>query len=220
MTDEIKQVEDSELMAEVQVIETKLRQITVTNQEERERAIEIGRDSKNMIKKIQDWFAPAKKAAHDAHKAVVNQENQALEGLKRAQSEAKRAILGYDAKMELLRREQQAKLQREAEEQARKERERLEKEAARLKTPELKQERLEMAQEIVAPVVEVASVIERSKGESYRSTWRAEVTDKKAVPREWLIVNEQALNSFARSTKGQVQVAGVRFIEDKQLVIK
>ena len=37
------------------------------------------------------------------------------------------------------------------------------------------------------------------------------------MPREWMIVNQSALDAFARSTKGAVKVAGVEFVESANL---
>lgn len=68
-----------------------------------------------------------------------------------------------------------------------------------------------------APVIAVASVAPTVKGQSLRKTWRAVVVELALVPREWMTVNEQALNAFARSTKGAVPLPGVKFVEDTQL---
>lgn len=68
-----------------------------------------------------------------------------------------------------------------------------------------------------AAVVTVASKTPVIKGQHFTRTWKARVVDVKAVPREWLVVNEQALQAFARSTKGAVQVAGVEFYEETSL---
>jgi hypothetical protein len=75
----------------------------------------------------------------------------------------------------------------------------------------------EQAAAVVAPVVTVASVAPEIKGQSIRKTWRAVVVDAKAVPRDWLIVNDSALQAFARATKGAVVVAGVEFREEASL---
>ena len=54
-------------------------------------------------------------------------------------------------------------------------------------------------------------------GIKYRTAWKARVTDASAIPREWMVVNEQALQAFARSTKGAVAVAGVEFYAEKTM---
>ena len=58
------------------------------------------------------------------------------------------------------------------------------------------------------------------KGESKQTIWRAEVIDEYKVPREWLIVNQKALDKFASATKGATRVPGVIFKEDTILKIR
>jgi len=120
-------------------------------------------------------------------------------------------------------------LQAISDEKARKEKERLEKEAGKLKTPELKQARLEEAAEVVAPVITVASPVIDVNGASSRRIWKGDVTDIAAliaaavpgsVAASFLQVNQKAVDSFSRSTKGTVAVAGVRFYEEEGLSIR
>lgn len=77
----------------------------------------------------------------------------------------------------------------------------------------------EEAAAMVAPaaVVTVASSQPKIGGQNIRKTWKAVVANVALVPREWLVVNEQALQAFAKATKGAVPVAGVRFEEVSML---
>lgn len=168
-------------------------------------------------KRVTDFFGPMKAKAHAAWKEITATEASTLTPLTEAEVMVKRKMLNYAQAEEANRQAEQRKLQAAADEAARKERERLEKEAAKLKTPELREQRMEQAAAVVAPVVEVASVRPVVTGQSIRKTWRARVVDAKAVPREWLVVNDTALQAFARSTKGAVPVAGVEFFEEASL---
>lgn len=47
--------------------------------------------------------------------------------------------------------------------------------------------------------------------------WKARVTDASVVPREYLVVNESALNAIARATKGAINVPGVEFYEETSI---
>ena len=163
------------------------------------------------------FFAPMKQKAHEAHKEITTKEAATLKPLTEAEALVKRNMLAFYQDQERIRQEEQRKAQAIADEAARKERERLEKEAAKLKTPELKEQRLEQAAAIIAPVVSVASVTPVISGQSIRKTWTARVTNAAIVPREWLTVNEAALKAFAKSTKGAVPVAGVQFFEESSL---
>jgi len=110
----------------------------------------------------------------------------------------------------------QAKLQAEADEKARKERERLEKEASKIKTPELKEQRLAEAAQVVAPVVQVQ--IEKSPVKT-QTRWTVESVDKFALAAAavrdrnnlgYLDVNTTALTR-AKAANSMLEVPGVVF---------
>ena len=77
--------------------------------------------------------------------------------LEDAAKKVKQTIIGWQVAEAAKAERERQRLQAEAEERARRERERLEKEAARLKTPELREQRLEQAAAVIAPVVQVAA---------------------------------------------------------------
>jgi len=193
--------------------------LAIRNTVERVTAMSGLRAVKVWQKKVTAWFKPTIDAAHAAHKAVVAQKRSITDRLDVCETDIKRAINNYDHDQEQIRAKEQRRLQAIANEAARKERERLLKRAAALKTEEKKEEALEQAAEVVASVVQVAAP-EKQKGESTSQKWRARITDEKAIPREWMIVNEKALNAFARSTKGKVPVAGVEFYSESVLSVR
>jgi hypothetical protein len=78
---------------------------------------------------------------------------------------------------------------------------------------------LEQASAVIAPVISVASVAPKAAGVSMRTAWHVEIVDASLVPRDWLTVNEKALEAFARSTKGAVAVAGVRFFSEQTMAV-
>ena len=77
-----------------------------------------------------------------------------------------------------------------------------------------------MAQAVVAPVVTLAPAAPRVEGVQTRKTWKARVVDAALVPREFLTVNQAALDAFAKAVKGATPVAGVEFYEDATLAIR
>jgi hypothetical protein len=195
-------------------------------------------DYKNVIVRLQDikviknrWielWAKSKANTYAAWKGVVADEKKGTDVCDQAEAIAKGKALAWKQEQDRKAAEEQRKLQAEADERARKERERLEKEAAKLKTPEKKEERLEQAAQVVAPVVTVASPVADISGQSSRKTWKAEVFDMAAliavatpgtVAASFLEVNQKAADAFARSTKNTVKVAGVNFIEVESLSI-
>lgn len=205
------------IKAEINPVLMNAAAMTVTTPAEYTVASDFLKTVKAAQKKVTDFFAPMKQKAHEAHKAITSQETATLKPLLDAEAALKRNMLTFYQAQERIRLEAQRKAQEEADRQAAAERARLEREAARLKTPELKAERLEMAAAVVSPVVTVASAAPVIAGQSIRKTYKANVIDVDAVPREWMVVNLDALNAFARSTKGAVKVAGVEFVEVESL---
>ena len=208
-----EQVNVEVIRSEVAPVVMNAAAMVVTNPAEYTVASDFLKTIKGAQSKVVAFFAPMKQKAHEAHKAITTQESAMLKPLYDAENALKRNMLTFYAEQERIRIDAQRKLQAEADEAARKERERLEREAAKLKTPELREQRLEQAAAVIAPVVQVASVAPVVSGQSVRKTWTAKVVDVSQVPREWMVVNEKALDSFAKATKGAVKVPGVEFVE-------
>lgn len=168
---------------------------------------------------IVNFFSDSKAKAHAAWKAIVGNEKSFTDRLDAVERAAKDAVLKYDREEAERIAAEQRRLQAKADADARAERERLEKEAAKLKTPELKAERLEQAANI-QPVTVTVAPPPREKGEATRKTWKARVVNVDIVPREYMTVNQQALDGLARATKGAVQIPGVVFFEESSLAIR
>ena len=163
-------------------------------------------------------FEPMKQKAHAAWKEVCNTENEYIKPLQAASLKVKGAMMTWKAQEDAKAAAEARRLQAIADEEARKAREKLEAQAARAeaKGRDEKAEALrEQAATTIAPTVMVPVAAPKVDGLSTRKTWKARVVNPKAVPREWLVVDEAALNAFARSTKGLKRVAGVEFYEDE-----
>lgn len=185
-------------------------------------AVETLKLAKGYRQKVVDFFAPMKKRAYDAWKGVCATEAQFTTRLDGIEKTAKAALIAYQRREEEKRLAEQRRLQAEADERARKEAERL---AARAEKAEQsgKAEKAEALREeaagISAPVIQVASATPKIEGASVRKIWKARVIDSNRVPREFLVVNEKALDAFAKATKGAVPVAGVEFYEEANMAV-
>jgi len=168
-------------------------------------------------KKVVDHFGGMKEAAHKAWKTITAQESDTLKPLADAEAVLKRSMLTYQTEQEAIRQAEQRRLQAEADARARAEQDRLLKLAESRKTEAKREEYREAAAAVIAPVVQVASTTPVIAGQSIRKTWRARVVNQALVPREWLVVNEKALDAFARSTSGAVQIAGVEMYQETTL---
>ena len=78
----------------------------------------------------------------------------------------------------------------------------------------------ETAAAISAPIIEVAKVMETPKGQSVRQIWKFRVIDSTLIPREYLSINEMALNAFAKATKGAVKLPGVEFYAENSMAMR
>ena len=178
--------------------------------------------------RIMEYWAGAKAAAYSAWKQVVAKEKQMTNICDRAEAVVKDKALSWKQEADRQAAAEAARLQAVADEKARRERERLEREAAKLKTPEKREERLAEAEMVAAPVITAADPTAGVQGAATRKTWKAELTDLAAliaaaqpgsVAASLLAFNQKAADAFARSTKGAVQVPGVKFTPVETLAI-
>lgn len=134
---------------------------------------------KDLEKKILDHYAPMKKAAHEAHKAITAKETEDLKPVREAMDLVRKSMNKYLAEVEAARRKAEEALRREAEEKARKERERLlaQAEKAEAKGDEEKvEELLDRAENVyVAPVTVQADMTVKGDGVSVSAAMETEV---------------------------------------------
>ena len=148
----------------------------------------------------------------DAKKRIMDFFNKPLSFLTEAESLIKRSMLTYDREQERKRQEEEARLR----ELARQEQERLRKEAEEKAAALIAEGKAEEAAEIkqdvpVVPLPTVRTEQPKVAGISRRQVWKARVIDPTKVPRDYLMVNEKALDALAKSTKGEIKVDGVEF---------
>lgn len=139
--------------------------LTIVDQVSYAAAGETGKALKSLEKEITDYFAPMKKAAHDAHKAITKKESDELAPVKEALEIVRRTMNSYAQEQQRIQHEAERKARLEAEERARKERERLEAQAlaAMEKSKDEKAESLlEKAEMVYAEPVTVAPVIDKT----------------------------------------------------------
>ena len=167
-------------------------------------------------KRWSEYWNPLKKAAHDAHKAVMAKFNEGDEPAERAERLVKTEIARWDAEQERIRQELQRKAQEEAE---RAEAERREVEAMLAEEMGATTEQVQAI--VTAPSVAVAEPVEhtyeRTSAISKRDNWKCRVTDMKAlckaigagkVPVTYVLPNESVLNQRAKADKETLSIPG------------
>ena len=153
-------------------------------------------------KKVVEFFADPKKKAADAHKAIVNAEKAMLMPVDTRINALKCATTRWYAAEQQRIAAEEEKARKEAEEMAK-----LAAEAEESGDSETAQEAIIAATLAQATV----TVMPKSKGTAMRELWSAVVVDPSLVPREYLIINQKALDALARATKGSVTIPGVKF---------
>lgn len=126
---------------------------------------ELGKGLKDLEKKIVDYFAPMKKAAHEAHKAITKKESDELAPVKEAMDVVRKTMNTFIQEQERIRREAERKARAEEEERARKEKERLEAQvlkALESGKDEKAESLLEKADNVYAAPVTVAPMVDRT----------------------------------------------------------
>lgn len=196
------------------------RGLTIATSEQFTDAGERLQGIKALQKEIADHFGPMKTKTHAAWKEICAKEREMLDPLFEAESLTKKAIGTYQSEQEKARREEQRRLQAEADERARRDREALEAKAAKAKKPETQQKYAEAAQAVVAPVVRVEPTLPKVASIQTREVWTYEVHNEALVPSEFRQIDHKKLASYARAMKQSANVPGVRFFTEQQIASK
>ena len=176
-------------------------EIAVTNQESYIAANDQIGKLQTLRKNIVAEFADTKKAAAEAHKRVCALEKKFLDPVDQRITAFKNATTRWYAAEQASIRAEEERKRREAEE------------AAKLAAEAESAGEEEMALEAVAEAAAVESTITampKVKGTAMREVYRAVVVDINALPREYMIPNQAALDRVVQATKGAIQIPGVR----------
>ena len=205
---------------EAPAILKKAEAVVIFNQDQYEGANSVLKTVKGKYRDLDSIRKEITKPLDQAKRVVMDLFREPLETLAKAESIIKRAMITYSDEQDRLRIEEQRKLEAKARAEEERKRKELEERAKKwaAKGNEAKAEELqEQAEDVHVEAPIVAPSIEKPKGVSYRERWHAEVTDEAKVPREYLMVNIQALNKVAQATKGALKIPGVEFKCEKEL---
>lgn len=189
----------AQLRAEVQNVCAA--EIIVVDQDTYVQANDLIGKLQTVRKEVVARFADPKKKAAEAHKAICALEKDFLNPLDSRISALKNSTTNWYAAEQARIRAEEDRKRREAEE------------AARLAAEAEAQGETEMAQEAVieATMAQASvSVMPKVKGTSMREVYRAVVVDVNALPREYMMPNQAMIDKVVQSTKGALQIPGVR----------
>jgi hypothetical protein len=196
--------------------------VKVTNLIEYQEAAAFRKQVRDLGKKLEAARLELTRPLDDHKKAIMDRFRVPQNRLADADEKLKQGILAYDRELERIRREEEVKLRAIAEREAAEARKRLEEEAVKVitETGDITEAEsiVEASIAIVPEVVELKAPDMKWTGVSHRALYRYRVTDINAVPREYLVINEQKLAQLARDSKGSATVPGIEFYEEKTLV--
>ena len=197
---------------------------TITTAAEYIAAGELLKTIKGLSAEIDETFDPIIKAAHTAHKEAITQKNKVAAPLLEAEAILKPRIAGYLREEETKRRNEELRLQKEAEDRAKEEQ--LANAVILDDIGETAMANRVLQEEIYVPPVVLPSAAPKVSGISMRETWSAQVVDLmtlvKAVaagiaPIQCLQANTVFLGQQARSMKSALSYPGVRAVPDSNI---
>lgn len=106
---------EAELTRTVTEIELHAQSIIIANADDYQQAADFGRALKQKSAEVTAFFAPMKKAAHDAHKQVCDREKQMLAPLVNAEKVIKKTMGDWAMEQERIRKEEEERLRKAAE---------------------------------------------------------------------------------------------------------
>lgn len=193
--------------------------LVVENDAQYAEAGEFGIHLKQAMSEVTDFFAPMKKAAHEAHKNICDREKQMLTPLKNAEAALKKSMGAYALKKEQERKAAEEAARRLAQEEAER------KLAEAIKAEENGDETAVKAALLDAEIADSASRMAtvdvaspKAKGVSVRKDWEITDIDLSKVPDTVMgvvirPVDTAAVMKLVRASKGAIKIDGITYKE-------
>lgn len=217
---------EGELSNTVSIVSRQASAMEVVDQKTLENAVAFGREVKNRMATVKDYWKPLKDAANAAHKRLCERESEMLRPLTYAEAVLKGKIGAYSALVEQQRAEREAAARKAAQEEA----ERRMREAEALETKgdtEAANAALSdaMVMDTAARQIVVTPTPATAPGMSTRKDWEIVSIDESAIPREMqgvplVVVDEAAILRLVRATKGTISIPGVAYREKTVTVLR
>lgn len=214
---------EDELAVEVTDIEVRAEGLVVTDDQQYTEAGEFGVLLKQKMAEVTAFFAPMKKAAHDAHKQVCDREKQMLTPLKNAESILKKSMGAYALKKEQERRVAEEAARRLAQEEADR---KLEAAIAAEQSGDADAVKAAMIDAEIADsasrMVTVEPDTPKAKGVSVQKDWEITGIDLSKVPDTVAgvvirPVDTAAVMKLIRASKGAIQIEGITYQETAKM---
>lgn len=223
VVDPLKSAGEDDLAVEVTDIEVRAEGLVVTDDQQYEEAGAFGVKLKEKMAEVTAFFAPMKKAAHDAHKQVCDREKQMLAPLKKAESILKKSMGDYALKKEEERRAAEEAARKLAQEET----DRLLEAAVNAEAngdTEASRAALLDAEitDSAARMAMIESNTPKAKGVSMQKDWEITDIDLSKVPDSIAgviirPVDSAAVMKLIRASKGSIQIEGITYREKAKM---
>lgn len=217
---------------EVQPIVNYANALTIKTQEDSTAAQEGLKELKRRKIMVHEKFDPPVRAAHVTWKLAKDLYNFFVNPFDEAETIIKRKVVTFESEAQRKRDEEAriAEAKRQADERKRREEIERQAKAAEEKGKTEKAEALrEKAETFVAAPIFTPPPSPKVQGTSFRSTWKAEVTDIKSLcqsildgklPVDAITPNYSVLNKLAGAYKNTSSIPGVKFSEEKTMSVR
>lgn len=224
------------LKAEIKLRFGSMLDMVVVDKETMDAALLSGKEAKHYAKLVEEKRKELVKPLNDQVNAINEYAKQISEPLKTAEMHIKSQLVAHEQKLEAIRREEQKRLEeerrRKEEELAKKQQfDREQAEIARAFAPSDEDDKNLKRQELVAEAAanreqhqlqrQIRSdekAIEANRVSGTRKVWKFAIEEAGLVPREFLVVDEQAVRRAVAA--GVREIPGVRIFEETSIALR
>jgi len=209
----------SEVEQESSALVREAQGLAVATAQDYEGAAGFLRGIKGMRARIDEAFDPIISAAHRTHREACRQKQKIEAPVIRAETEIKGKMGEYLAVEERTRREEEARLQAQA--KAQEEERRIAEAMALEQTGDHAAAEQAIAAPVDVPPVILPTMQARVDGISVRESWKHEITDENAVPREFCSPDPKKIGAHVRSGMTAIKpIPGVRAWKEKGIAAR
>ena len=209
-------VNESEFKQEAITLVDTARSIVVNSQQSYEVVVEFGKTVSSFRSKVEEFFAPLKAAAHAAHKVLCDKEKEILRIPNQADEIAKSSAREWKADQKRIEDQrlkiEQARLQREAEENRKRLLAELKKTGNKAAVAQAKSEPL------IIPQAQVTSLVQKVAGTRNRTVYHFRIDNAELIPDgvgdlfQFWIPNEKGIRDYVSTMKEQTLPGGAHAI--------
>ena len=181
------------------------------------RATHFLKDIKSVQDEINEAFDPIIQAQHQAHKKSLETKRKYSLPLLKAEGIVKEKIKDYHLEQERIRREEEARLYREAKKA---EEERLLQMAMQAeKAGDTEEAEAILKNPVNAPVISLSSKT-KGKGISYREVWKFRIKNVDLIPNTYKVVDERKIGAVVRALKDKTNIPGIEVYCDNSVAVR